>query len=287
MQLKRSVLAIVMACLISCSASKQSKMAVSPTDNDGYKLVWADEFDKDGRPDSLNWRYEKGFVRNHEAQWYQEENAYCKKGLLIIEARKEHKANPGYKAGSNDWRKKQEFIEYTSASINTSHLQSWQYGRFVMRGRIDISKGLWPAWWTLGIKGHWPANGEVDIMEYYRNMLLANIACLDTNGKAEWYSNRYKVDSLGGKQWASAFHIWRMDWDENGISLFVDDVLLNNVALSKLTNKDQSGVNPFKQPHYMLLNLAMAGDNGGDITSETPFPNKFEVDYVRVYQRKQ
>ncbi len=76
-----------------------------------------------------------------------------------------------------------------------------------------------------------------------------------------------------------------MDWDENEIALYLDDQLLNKVVLNKLVNKDGSGVNPFKQPHYMLLNLAMGGMNGGDLTN-TKFPNRFEVDYVRVYQKK-
>ena len=35
----------------------------------------------------------------------------------------------------------------------------------------------------------------------------------------------------------------------------------------------------------MLLNLAIGGMNGGDPTG-TSFPSKFEVDYVRVYQKK-
>jgi beta-glucanase (GH16 family) len=76
-----------------------------------------------------------------------------------------------------------------------------------------------------------------------------------------------------------------MDWDENAIALYLDDQLLNKVELTKLVNKDGSGVHPFKQPHYMLLNLAMGGMNGGDL-SNTKFPNKFEVDYVRVYQKQ-
>jgi beta-glucanase (GH16 family) len=76
-----------------------------------------------------------------------------------------------------------------------------------------------------------------------------------------------------------------MDWDETSISLFVDDMLLNRVDLGKLVNKDGSNINPFKQPHYMLLNLAIGGMNGGD-PSQTQFPNRFEVDYVRVYQKK-
>ena len=54
-----------------------------------YELVWSDEFDKDGPPDSTKWDYERGYVRNEEFQWYQPENAYCKNGILIIEAKKE------------------------------------------------------------------------------------------------------------------------------------------------------------------------------------------------------
>ena len=250
-----------------------------------YKLVWSDEFNINGKPDSNNWQYEKGFVRNEELQWYQQENAWCENGLLIIEARKQLQPNNRYEEGSTNWRRNRRNIEYTSASINTSGKKSWQYGRFVMRGKIDVSAGLWPAWWTLGVNGRWPANGEIDIMEYYRNMVLANVACVDTSGKAEWFSKTYRVDSLGGKEWASKFHIWQMDWDENEIALYMDDVLLNKVDLSKLVNKDGTDINPFKQPHYMLLNLALGGINGGSVL-ETNFPNRFEVDYVRVFQKQ-
>lgn len=250
-----------------------------------YQLVWSDEFNKDGAPDPANWTYELGFVRNNEFQYYQKENVFCKNGMLVIEARKETKENPGYVAGSNDWRRKRPVIEYSSGCIISRKLQSWQYGRFEMRGRIDISNGLWPAWWTLGNEKRWPGNGEIDIMEFYRGKLLANIACLGSDKKAEWFSNRFSTDSMGGKKWADQFHVWRMDWDENEIALFVDNQLLNKVPMDKLENKDGSGFNPFKQPHYMLLNLAIGGDNGGD-PSNTVFPNRFEVDYVRVYQKK-
>ncbi len=252
---------------------------------DGYKLVWADEFNKNGFPDPENWRFEKGFVRNEEQQWYQEENAWCEKGFLIIEGRKEVKSNTNYNAGSSDWKKNRENIEYTASSINTSGRHSWMYGRFIMRGRIDISAGLWPAWWTLGVTGRWPSNGEIDIMEYYKNKLLANIACIGADNKAEWYSKTKSIDSLGGKKWAAKFHISRMDWDESSIALYVDDLLMNQVELSRLANKDGSDINPFKQPHYMLLNLAIGGMNGGD-PGNIRFPKRFEVDYVRVYQKQ-
>ena len=252
---------------------------------DAYQLVWSDEFNKDGRPDSTNWSYEHGFVRNKELQWYQPENARCENGLLVIEATKEEKPNPDFQAGSYDWRKNSKTIQYASACLTTSGKESWLYGRFEMRAKIDISDGLWPAWWTLGISRPWPANGEIDIMEYYRKMLLANIACLDKSGSAKWYSNRFNTDSLGGTRWADQFHVWRMDWTKEYIALFIDDKLLNKVSLDSLVNRDGSGFNPFKQPQYMLLNLAVGGANGGN-PANTSFPRKFEVDYVRVYQKE-
>lgn len=279
MILKMTVSILMLSVLVSCSSG--SKNAA----RDGYGLVWADEFNKDGAPDSANWKCENGFARNHEMQWYQPQNASCKNGVLIIEGRKESRPNPNYAAGSKDWKKNRKAIEYTSSSINTEGKQSWQYGRFVMRGKIDVSSGLWPAWWTLGVAGQWPANGEIDIMEYYKGKLLANIACGTLKQyNAEWHSKTKTVDALGGKKWAAKFHIWRMDWNEDAIALYVDDVLLNRVELSKLINKDGSGINPFMQPQYMLLNMAMGGDNGGEL-GNTMFPNRFIIDYVRVYQK--
>ncbi|RYG54241.1 MAG: glycoside hydrolase family 16 protein [Chitinophagaceae bacterium] len=270
-------------CILFVTGCSPGKPIINPETADGYKLVWADEFNTDGRPDILSWRFEKGFVRNEEAQWYQEDNAWCEKGKLIIEARREDRLNPLFRADGNSWRSKRQKINYTSSSINTAGKRSWLYGRFVMRGKINTSAGLWPAWWTLGTAGNWPANGEIDIMEYYRKMILANVAFMGQNGKPEWFTVTKPVDSLGEK-WASDFHTWRMDWDQNRISLYVDDVLLNQVALERLVNKDGTGINPFKAPHYMLLNLAVGGMNGGNPGS-TRFPNRFEVDYVRVYQK--
>ena len=249
-----------------------------------YKLVWSDEFNKDGPPDSSSWTYENGFVRNQELQWYQPENARCENGYLIIEARREEKPNPAYVPGSKDWRTDRPIINYTSACLITRGRKTWQYGRFEMKAKIDISPGLWPAWWTLGTAGRWPANGEIDIMEYYRKRLLANIACLNKDHRAEWFSNTFSTDSLGGKKWSAKFHIWRMDWTKEFIALYVDNQLLNKVSLDSLINKDGSGFNPFKQPHYMLLNLAIGGTSGGD-PSDTPFPKEFVIDYVRVYQQ--
>jgi len=39
-----------------------------------WKLVWSDEFDRDGAPDPAKWGYEVGYIRNGEAQYYTKGN---------------------------------------------------------------------------------------------------------------------------------------------------------------------------------------------------------------------
>ena len=271
-----SLVAITM--LSSCQAT--------PTTNaDGYMLVWADEFNIDGRPDPNNWTYEHGFVRNEELQWYQPENATCKDGLLVIEGKRERRHNPNYDPDSNSWRRNRQYAEYTSACLKTRGLHEWTYGRFEMRARIDVRPGLWPAFWTLGSARSWPGCGEIDIMEFYRGMLLAN-ACWasDQQWKPIWDDLRKPITEFADPDWASKFHVWRMDWDETSIRLYVDNELLNTIELDKTINQTPDKANPFREPHYILVNLAIGGTNGGD-PSQTQFPSRFEIDYVRVYQK--
>jgi beta-glucanase (GH16 family) len=128
--------------------------------SDGYELVWADEFNQDGRPNPENWVFEHGFVRNRELQWYQPENAFVQDGKLIIEARRERRPNPNHDPESANWKERREHIEYTSACLKTMGLHRWQYGRFEVRAKIRTEAGLWPAIWFLGVEGEWPSSGE-------------------------------------------------------------------------------------------------------------------------------
>lgn len=291
---KMNKLTIVVAlfALIGCGQSKQSPYEPdnTPSDIDGYELVWHDEFNEGQKPDSTVWSYEYGFRRNHELQWYQPDNATIEDGRLVIEGRRERVKNEFYDSTSTDWRRNRKYAEYTSASINTRGNKEFQYGLIEVRARIDTAKGMWPAIWTLGTDPdhHWPANGEVDIMEFYRvkgePTILANAAWADSAHRAVWDGEKVPFDHFLDKdpEWPQKYHTWRMDWNPDVIRLSLDGEVLNEIDLSKTINAD--GFNPFHQPHYILLNLAL-GSNGDD-PSNTPFPRKYEVDYVRVYQKK-
>lgn len=284
----RSLLAmgLVMIAALGCASKPHKAVLPKPAVEDtAWNLVFADEFDTEGRPDPDNWTYERGFVRNNELQWYQPENAFCENGWLVIEGRREKKPNPNYRPESRRWQRSREYAEYTSACLLTRGLHEWTYGRFEIRAKIDARPGLWPAIWTLGSARRWPGCGEIDIMEYYDNSILANACWSDGTRNPAWDTVKKPLTDFGGFEWASKPHTWRMDWDRESIRLYVDDILLNTIEIDRTVHPDLE-ISPFREPHYLLLNLAIGGSQGGD-PSDIPFPSRYEIDYVRVYQKEQ
>ncbi len=249
-----------------------------------YHLIWSDEFNNEGEPNSTKWEFETGFKRNEEDQWYQKENATCTGGNLVITARKEQKNNPNFVEGSQDWKTNRRFIEYTSASVKMRKEQAFLYGKMEVRAKIITQTGLWPAIWTLGINGEWPSNGEVDVMEYYDDKILANYAYASaTKWKAIWDGESKPMKDFPAN-WSDSYHIWTLEWTETKMDILLDGVSMNSIDLTKTINKSD-GKNPFQQPHYALLNLALGGKNGGSLANTT-FPSQYLVDYIRIYALK-
>lgn len=245
--------------------------------------TWSDEFDGEGALDPTRWTFESGFVRNEELQWYQAENAFQEDGLLVIEGRTDDRAAPYYDPTSTDWRTSRETIQYTSASVITKDLYAFQYGTLVVRARVTNHTGTWPAIWTLGTSCEWPSSGEVDVMENYGGNILANFAWgTNTRWSAEWDASRWPVSDFGDG-WTDEFHIWELEWSASRMVIRLDGQQLNDVSLSDTINgsADCAGQNPFQQPHYILLNLALGGAGGS--VDALAFPTRYEVDYVRVY----
>lgn len=235
------------------------------------KLVWSDEFSYKGLPDSTKWNYDVGGHGwgNHELQYYTSKkpgNARVENGYLVIEARKETiEQNP-----------------YSSARLVTKGKGDWTYGRIDVRARLPKGTGTWPAIWMLGSATplKWPDDGEIDIMEHvgYNQGVI----------HASAHTRKY-FHSIGTQKTATtlvpdcseSFHLYSLDWDAETITMLID-----GKAYFSFKN-EHSGKEawPFNQPFYLLLNIAVGGDWGGQKgVDEKVFPAKMEVDYVRVYQ---
>ena len=250
-----------------------------------WKLVWSDEFDYTGLPDSSKWDYEEGFIRNREEQYYtreRKENARVENGNLIIEGRKEQFRNPKYEPGSRRGNRRREFAQYTSAALITLKKASWTYGRIEVRAKLPQGKGVWPAIWTLGTNITsigWPRCGEIDIMEFVGhdpNRVHAN-AHYGMDGE-------HKSD--GGKIQTEApyddFHIYAIERYPDRIDFFFDETKYHSFEIDKAGKGDD---NPFRRPHYLLINLALGGSWGREI-DDSILPQKYLIDYVRVYELK-
>ncbi len=234
-----------------------------------WRLVFADEFDTPGPLDPAKWGYEIGSLRNQEAQYYtsRPENVRVENGMLVIEARKE--AYQGY--------------GYTSASVNTRGRFELVYGRLEVRAKLPTGDGSWPAIWLLGTnidEVGWPACGEIDVMEnvgFEPTRIYGTIHTAAYNHVA----GTSKGSSLTVSDPWRDFHIYAMEWYPDRVDLFVDD----QKYFTFRNEGTGSRTWPFDKPMYLLINLAIGGTWGGQRgIDDSRFPQRYYVDYVRIYK---
>ncbi len=239
-----------------------------------WKLVWQDEFNVDGLPNQQIWGYEEGYIRNRELQFYtreRPENARVENGNLVIEARKDN------------W----EEHEITSASLNTYGKKSVLYGRVEVKAKLPTGVGSWPAIWMLGNSIEqgirWPDCGEIDIMEnvgFEPDVVHANIHTKTYNH----VKNTNKGNRVTVEKPYDGFHVYALEWFQDRMDFFVDET-------KYFTFKNEQTGNdtwPFDKPHYLILNLAIGGGWGGQKgVDDKIFPQKYYIDYVRVYSGKE
>jgi beta-glucanase (GH16 family) len=267
------------------------RIKTSPT-NHGYKLVWSDEFNYTGKPDSAKWTYEYGFIANQENQYYTDslKNARVEEGHLIIESHIEKVANKDYKNQTlkSTWAQYKAEIDtarYTSARLNTQGLAEWKYGRIEARARLPKGRGMWPAIWMLGQnrqEAGWPDCGEIDIMEHvgYDNDTI--------HGTIHTKAYNHMRGTQKGKTIFienpnDEFHVFAIDWTPEKIDFMLDGVVYNHIENEHLTTAEW----PFDQKFYLILNVAVGGGWGGiKGIDDRIFPQRMVVDYVRVYQSK-
>lgn len=279
---KLFILPLFLLIVSACVPTPSGTVLPEPLAN--FNLVFSDEFNYSGEPDPNKWDYETGFIRNQEPQWYQKENANVENGYLIINTKKETKANPNYNPNSTDWRFNRANAQYTSASVVSRGKFEFKFGKAEIRCKINTAQGQWPAFWLLGVNRAvegWPKCGEIDVMEYYRGLMHANLAWEGADGTASWSSKQHLISKFNN--WDS-FHTWTLDWDADYIRIFMDNQLLNETKITNIKNAIK-GNNPFHEPFFMVINAALGQAN--ETIPDNTLPSQYIIDYVRVYERKQ
>jgi len=238
-----------------------------------YQLIFSDEFDYEGAPDSQKWTYEVGNHQwpNRELQAYTDrpDNVHVKDGKLRIVARKEQDGER----------------EYTSAKLNS--IPRWQYGYIVVSAKFPKGAGSWPAIWMLpedirqGVK--WPLCGEIDMVEHIGRKEGDLYFSLHSQKNNHTIGTGYTtIKPLPGV--CDDFHEYAMEWTPDYIEYFVNG---ESFAKYSLHDEDDHSIErwPFNKPYYLIMNIAVGGGLGGPV-DESKLPYVMEIDYVRVYQKK-
>lgn len=263
--------------LIIAGCSNNEKQTVTTLN----QLVLEESFDVAGAPNPALWSTNIGTGNNgwgnNELQYYSDrpQNLKVEDGLLKITALKESFMGSGY----------------TSGRILTQGKFEQKFGRFEARIKVPYGKGLWPAFWLLGSNVElnvetpdnpetvaWPKCGEIDIMEYLGSKPTSIFGTVHGPG----YSGGEAISktfALTNNRFDNDFHVFGIEWGENYVNYYVDNVLYNQI-----TPKDVKGEWVFNHPFYIILNMAVGGSFPGSPNAETTFPQTMLVDYVKVYQ---
>ncbi|MGK0315004.1 MAG: beta-glucanase (GH16 family) [Saprospiraceae bacterium] len=275
---------LIFACciwLLSCKdINNSNKVLPASVEEYTWKMVWNDEFDQDGLPDTKKWAYHEGDGcphvcgwGNNELQYYKEgdkDNARVEDGNLIIEA---HKVE-GQK------------YKYSSAKLVTQGKQTWKYGKLEIRANLPTGRGTWPAIWMMPAGnryGGWPRSGEIDIMEHVGYDPDTIIGTVHTEAFNHIKGTQVaKYTYLGDSE--TAFHTYSITWDEESIKWFIDGNEYHSFENKHITYEEW----PFDKPFYLILNLAVGGNWGGEFgVDQSIWPQQMQVDYVRVYKMNQ
>ncbi len=247
----------------------------------GYKLFFEDEFEGTKLNRDI-WSYEIGNGHNGwgngEVEYYQEDNAIVDDGKLIIRAKKETVGD----------------FHYTSARIKTVNKVKFTYGIVEAKITLPHAKGLWPAFWMMpndSVYGGWPDSGEIDIMEANCNNEFGTSSALHYSvvSGTDTYVTGY--NNMKTRDYTSSItkpHVYKVDWQEESISFYVDDRLIKEVPQRSWStaniNKYDNPIAPFDKDFYLIFNMAISGNYvKGDMPDADFESGDMIVDYVRVY----
>ena len=257
---------------------------------DGWTFVWSDEFDGVA-VDRKRWTFDIGTGRggwgNRELQFYTDrpENAFVRDGMLHVRA----------------VREAQEGAAFTSARLKTKGQFSKKFGRFEVRAKLPVGKGVWPAVWMLPDENHyggWPASGEIDLVEA-RGQEPGKV--LGTLHYGAPHAFRGKNYVLPGGGTIADFHVYGLEWEPGEIRWSVDGTVYQTQNFWWSATRRRGGrargedgpaaapINPWPAPFdrtfHLLVNVAVGGNFLGNPDADTTFPVEMVVDYVRVYDR--
>lgn len=238
----------------------------------GWKLVWSEEFERSSL-DTKHWsRCERGRADWNKPMSDDRNLLKIRGGVLRLIGKKNRSAKKGEPP-------------YITAGISSKGKYNFQYGKVQIRARFKSAAGAWPALWMLGESGHWPANGEIDLMEHLnfdRHVHQTLHSTFTRSPEGRVLRNNYSVTKINRDRW----NTYGCEWGTEKIVFTVNG---QHTMTYKREAKHGDAQWPFKQPFFFILSMQIGGEwvNSQQATNRRDYPAWMEVDWVRVYKKKQ
>lgn len=254
----------VMAVLFSPAA-----VLAAPT-GDGWVQVFSDDFNGTTL-DTKKWNtcyWWKDWKSNgctnggaNEVQWFVPDDVIVDNGILRLRAQKRSMVGENNKV-----------YEYTSGMIASHDKFAFQYGYAEMRAKYPKGNGLWATFWLGSQKKVWPP--EIDIAEY----LGSNTTNMHMTYHYSTPSSPHESSSSWwtGPDFSADYHTFAAEWDPKKIVWYID-----GVEYKRYTQTE----NIPAQPMYLMATNALGKAwSNSPPDSTTPFPNYFDIDYIKVWR---
>ncbi len=257
-----------------------------------WKQIWQDEFNGN-QVNTKYWNYDLGGGGwgNRELQIYREENNIVKDGKLIIKTEFQYDEDAEQCVPDT----------YYSGRMNTKGKFDFKYGKLEFRVKQAKGVGTWTAGWALGKDKVWPNCGEIDVFETTsakaKTTIPQSLHCKKFNGMAGSSANKHFDSTVMTA--TSAYHTYGVIWTDHDITFTIDgqasgtydpdNFVVDGRGIDDLT------VWPYCQPFYLIVNCAIGGVLGGNVTPEywTKVKQEGDIgfyedylyyDWIRVYQ---
>lgn len=240
-----------------------------------YELVFADEFNGDSL-DASKWNtsflWGTDLVINGEEQYYVDILKEPDFGFdpftfdgshLTINTIKTPPELAGKSIGQ----------PYLSGIITSYDAFKFTYGYAEVRAKMTHGRGYWPAFWLLNAY-YGGEDPEIDIMEFVgdnQDVVYHTFHYHDENGKLRSTQSK----PTPGIDYTADFHTFAVEWKPGTIIYYVDGVEAHRITDPKVPREQM----------YLIANTAVGGWWAGSPDASTPFPGKYMIDYIRVYQK--
>jgi beta-glucanase (GH16 family) len=271
-------LALLVFCitLIQTSCKKENITSTSDEELEGWELVFKDDFNGSGAPNSALWNTETSNRRNNPNGpdgWWLPETVYQNgEGQLVVEVKQIENRN-----NDND-----EF-DYASGILQSRGKLEQTFGRFQIRARLPQQSGWWAAFWLFSngienVNNSGEDGTEIDIMEGFGwTDNLQHALHWDGYG-ADHEFEEHKFEKEGIRD---GFHIFALEWTESEYVFFVDG--------EETWRTNAGGVS--KVPAWIVISGEVSTESwatsnywANQIDADK-FPDYYLIDYVRVYKK--